>query len=74
MNKIANYDWSHLEQNRNEFYPKGGTKKIADAPPRLCQDPEHKPPGMIVLEPGMYEHICPTCGKKIVFTVSGIYL
>ena len=35
MNKIANYDWTHLEQNRDE-YIKGGIRKIADAPPIPC--------------------------------------
>lgn len=27
-----------------------------------CRDPEHYPPTAIVLEPGYYEHSCPTCG------------
>lgn len=74
MKKIANYDWSHLDQNRNEYYPKGGTRKIADVPPRPCQHPEHNPPGMCVFEPGVYEHTCPECKKKKIFTVNGIYL
>lgn len=34
-----------------------------------CQHPEHVPPGMIVLEPGRYEHTCPGCGRVIYFTV-----
>lgn len=51
-------------------YNKGGTRKIADAPPPPCNHPEHNPAGMIVREPGTYEHICPSCGRKFVFNVS----
>ncbi len=30
-----------------------------------CHDPDHTPPGHMVLRPGIiYEHECPTCGKK----------
>ena len=36
-----------------------------------CLDCEHNPPSMIVLSPGKYEYICPTCGHKTVFTVMG---
>ena len=53
---------------------KGSLRKIGDAPPRPCTHPEHNPPNMITLEPGMYEHTCPACGKKQVFIVDGIYL
>ena len=35
----------------------------------LCQHPEHNPPTMILLEPGIYEHECPACHRKLVFTV-----
>lgn len=66
-----NYDWSHLNQNPNEY--KGGLRKIADAP-IPCRHPEHNSPSMIVLSPGLYEHTCPGCGKTIRFTVSGVYL
>jgi hypothetical protein len=34
-----------------------------------CRHPEHNPPTMIVLEPGLYEHECPSCGRKVQFTV-----
>jgi hypothetical protein len=34
-----------------------------------CQDPEHRPPGHRVFEPGIYEHTCPKCGEKTVFVV-----
>ena len=48
---------------------RGGTRKIADPPPLPCTHPEHDPAGMIVREPGTYEHICPSCGKRQVFTI-----
>jgi len=28
-----------------------------------CRHPEHNPPNMIVLSPGVYEHKCPHCGQ-----------
>ena len=34
-----------------------------------CHNPEHNPPGMIVLPPGVYEHTCPGCGQITRFTV-----
>ncbi len=61
---IRNYDWSHLDQNRNEW--QGGLRKIGDIE-RPCGHPEHNPPNMMVLKPGICEHICPGCGKKIIF-------
>ena len=51
-----------------------GLRKIADAPPIPCQNPEHNFPGMIVLEPGAYEHECPQCGAKQIRRVPRIYL
>ena len=50
---------------------KGGTRKIRDIKP-LCLHPEHKPPKYCVFEPGEYEHICPGCGYKTIFTVPRI--
>lgn len=38
-------------------------------PEVLCLNPEHNPPGNIVLEPGTYEHVCPGCGKITIFEV-----
>ncbi len=32
--------------------------------PRRCRHPEHSPHSMIVLKPGIYEHVCPGCGHK----------
>lgn len=50
------------------------TKKIKDVDPKyldkVCYDPGHNVPSMQVFEPGTYEHTCPSCGNKIVFTVS----
>jgi hypothetical protein len=43
-------------------------RKIADIP-RPCTNPGHYPPNMIVLPPGVYEHVCPGCGQKMTFTV-----
>lgn len=34
-----------------------------------CRHPEHRPPNMIVLEPGVYEHTCPACGATTQFVV-----
>lgn len=45
-------------------------RKIADLPKPPCRHPEHNPPSMIVLEPGVYEHICPACGNRIEFVVN----
>ena len=35
----------------------------------LCRHPEHNPPMHIVLEPGRWEHTCPACGNKTIFTI-----
>jgi hypothetical protein len=49
-------------------------KKIADLQEKEpCLDPEHNPPAMIVLEPGIYEHTCPSCNNKIRFTIYANY-
>ena len=44
-------------------------KKLSD-PPKICNDPNHDPPPHIVLENGTYEYECPSCGHKVIFTVS----
>lgn len=46
------------------------TRKIREPQP-MCADPEHNPPGNMVFSPGTYEHTCPGCKRKVVFTVSG---
>lgn len=43
-------------------------EKVADIPVP-CTHPEHNPPNMIVLEPGIYKHTCPGCGEITTFTV-----
>lgn len=30
----------------------------------VCKDKAHRPPGHIVLEPGIHEYTCPSCGAK----------
>jgi ribosomal protein L37AE/L43A len=46
------------------------TRKISDLPKGdTCRHPDHDPPTMMVLSPGVYEHECPSCGRKIVFRV-----
>ncbi len=51
-------------------------RKLEDAPllgerqERECRDPGHEVPSMIVLDPGTWEHTCPGCGRKVVFTVN----
>lgn len=50
-------------------------KKIKDISSKdYCRHPEHNPPNMIVLPPGVYEHTCPSCGAKKIFTVNRVTL
>lgn len=58
------------ENNKEVISPKrkGGLRKISDLP-GACTSPEHNPPNMIVLEPGVYEYTCPQCGKITRFIV-----
>lgn len=49
----------------------GGTHKIGDIP-KVCTHPEHNPPTHMYLSPGIYEHVCPGCGGKIIFTVPAV--
>jgi hypothetical protein len=51
---------------------KTGLRKIGDSE-QVCLSPEHNPPSHIVLEPGTYEYVCPSCGKRIEFIVQGVY-
>ncbi len=39
-----------------------------------CRDPEHLPPGMIVLKPGKHTYKCPECGHITVINVPSITL
>jgi hypothetical protein len=36
---------------------------------KTCFHPEHDPPTMILLEPGLYEHTCPGCGRVTTFRI-----
>lgn len=47
------------------------TRKIGEVenPKAVCRDPEHNPPTHMVYEPGVWEHECPRCGRKIRFVV-----
>jgi hypothetical protein len=46
------------------------TRKIADFDQKqICRDPGHNPPTMMLFEPGIYEHECPSCHNKMIFTV-----
>lgn len=61
MNKRQ--DWMATQQPTGDK-KRGGFRKIGDVPmPKRCTSPEHDPPGMIVLEPGIYEYTCPRCGE-----------
>lgn len=52
--------------------PQNPTKKIAEPPAAAtCRHPDHDPPKLIVLEPGLYEHTCPACGRQRTFRVTG---
>lgn len=49
---------------------KGGTRRIGDnTEVKICRNPEHNPPTMVVLPEGQYEHTCPSCGNVQNFTV-----
>lgn len=44
-----------------------GFRKIGDFKDfGICAHPEHEPPGMIVLQPGVYEWKCPGCHKETI--------
>jgi hypothetical protein len=46
----------------------GGTRKIADVP-IPCSNPAHLPPQHMVFPPGIYEHVCPSCGQVYRFEI-----
>ncbi len=53
-----------LEQELSAATGRQVLRKIADAPPLPCSHPQHDPPSAIVLEPGVYEYVCPGCDQK----------
>ena len=49
------------------------TRKIKDIDQKqICLSTEHYPPQHMVYDPGIWEHVCPSCGKKSTFTVTGV--
>lgn len=49
-------------------------KRVGDLPePKPCLDPEHCIPSFAHLFPGIYEHVCPGCGKKSRFAITETY-
>lgn len=36
---------------------------------KTCHHPEHNPPGMIVLKPGIHTYQCPACGEIQTITI-----
>lgn len=34
-----------------------------------CRHPEHNPPMHMVYENGIWEHVCPGCGHRVMFVV-----
>lgn len=49
------------------------TIKIAD-PIKVCMDPQHYAPNMMVYEPGTWQHTCPACGHSYTFIVPQVWL
>ena len=53
------------------------TRKLVDPHPPMyadslssrCYDPDHEPARLVVREPGLYSHECPTCDYRVVFRV-----
>jgi len=37
---------------------------------RVCRNPEHNPPRMLVLQEGTHTYKCPSCGETQTFTVT----
>lgn len=51
----------------------GATRRIGSVP-KPCTNAQHTPPSMMLYKPGTYEHVCPGCGMKGVFTVESVTL
>lgn len=45
-------------------------EKDVSNPDRWCRSNDHNPPQNIYLHNGLYEHECPSCGKKTRFRVA----
>lgn len=66
------YGSSGRSPGRSKTLTAGGLRKIADAT-RSCTAPGHDPPSHIVLEPGVYEYTCTSCGARQEFVVAGVW-
>ena len=65
-----NIQVGNISNNTGKISIKGGTRKISDFPEeKTCRHREHNPAGMVVRQPGNYEHTCPGCGNVQNFTV-----
>jgi hypothetical protein len=60
-----------MPKNEKSEFAKSGLRRIKDAE-NPCLSPAHNPPSHIVLLPGTYEYICPSCGNRVEFTVFGV--
>jgi len=60
IKKVVDFD--ELNQVLNQ--KKGGFTKIETPIIKKCLHPEHSPPTMIYLPPGIYEYTCPECGES----------
>lgn len=49
------------------------TKKLRDAE-EACRHRQHEVPSMQVFSPGVWEHVCPGCGRRVEFTVGTVSL
>ena len=66
MKKTLENDKFSIEETQK----KGGFKKIKSFEKEdICQDSEHNPPTLIVLEPGVYEYTCPSCGHVTIVEI-----
>lgn len=46
-----------------------------DAWPKPCLDPQHQPPGHMVIPAGkIYRHVCPACGVEVILRRTITYL
>lgn len=53
------------------------TRKVKDIDgwdAKICRDPDHNPPTMMVYQPGVYEHECPSCHRTFTFVVRSNHL
>lgn len=74
MKKESPLDQQKIPTGQEKFVDtsirKGGTRKIGEYPEiKRCLYPEHMPAKHIVLKPGVYEHICPSCGREENFII-----